>query len=134
MRLLPLLVLSLAACAPTPQNWAASWSEHAAKDRIMLVRTTPETLGHRRLIHQSNAHPDLDQFLKRKGFPDFIAEASSEDRQYLILYYLDSSLAFSGRTRRSPGTRMDFDGPYPMTGHECSLLRELQRSSEAGSH
>jgi len=131
MRFAPLLFLLLAACAPARRGWDAGWSERAAKDRIMLVRQTPETLGHRRLVHQSAAHPDLGDFLKGKGMPDFIAETSSDDRQYLILYYLDSRRAFACRTRRHPGTRSDFAGPYPMTERETKLLRELQRGSQA---
>jgi len=129
MRFAPLLILLLAACAPARRGWDAGWSERAAQDRIMLVRQTPETLGHRRLVHQSAAHPDLGEFLSGKGMPDFIAETSSGDRQYLILYYLDTRHAFRGSTRRSPGTRIDFAGPYPMTERETKLLRELQRGS-----
>ena len=93
------------------------------------MRNAPETLGHRRLVYQSAAHPDLGVFLKSKGLPDFIAETSSDDRQYLILYYLDSRRAFACRTRRSPGTVIDFAGPYPMTDRETKLLRELQDNS-----
>jgi hypothetical protein len=129
MRLLLLLTVLLSACAPVRRGWDAGWSERAAKDRIMLVRDVPETLGHRRLVYQSAAHPDLGVFLKGKGLPDFIAETSSEDRQYLILYYLDSRRAFACRTRRSPGTVIDFAGPYPMTDRETKLLRELQENS-----
>jgi hypothetical protein len=124
-----LSLLLAAACAPARRGWEAGWSERAAKDRIMLVRQNPETLGHRRLVHQSAAHPELGDFLQGKGLPDFIAETSSDDRQYLILYYLDTRRAFACRTRRSPGTRTEFAGPYPMTDRETKLLRDLQRSS-----
>ena len=129
MRFLLLLTILLSSCAPVRRGWDAGWSERAAKDRIMLVRQTPETLGHRRLVYQSAAHPDLGNFLEGKGLPDFIAETSSDDRQYLILYYLDSRRAFACRTRRSPGTVIDFAGPYPMTERETKLLRELQDNS-----
>lgn len=129
MRFAALLFLLLAACAPARRGWDAGWSERAAKDRIMLVRQSPETLGHRRLVYQSAAHPDLGNFLENKGLPDFIAETSSGDRQYLILYYLDTRHAFRGSTRRSPGTQIEFAGPYPMTERETKLLRDLQRSS-----
>lgn len=129
MRFAALLFLLLAACASARRGWDAGWSERAAKDRIMLVRQSPETLGHRRLVYQSAAHPDLGNFLENKGLPDFIAETSSGDRQYLILYYLDTRHAFRGSTRRSPGTQIEFAGPYPMTERETKLLRDLQRSS-----
>ena len=129
MRLFLLAAVLLGSCAPVRRGWDAGWSERAAKDRIMLVRDSPETLGHRRLVYQSAAHPDLGVFLNSKGMPDFIAETSSDDRQYLILYYLDSGRAFAARTRRSPGTVIDFAGPYPMTERETKLLRELQENS-----
>ena len=129
MRFLLLLTVLFSSCAPVRRGWEAGWSERAAKDRIMLVRQAPETLGHRRLVYQSAAHPDLGNFLEGKGLPDFIAETSSEDRQYLILYYLDSRKAFACRTRRSHGTVIDFAGPYPMTERETKLLRELQDNS-----
>jgi len=129
MRYFLLLSLLLAACAPVRRGWDSGWSERAAKDRIMLVREVPETLGHRRLVYQTAAHPDLGNFLKGKGLPDFIAETSTDDRQYLILYYLDSRRAFACRTRRSPGTVIDFAGPYPMTERETKLLRQLQENS-----
>lgn len=129
MRFLLLLTVFLSACVPVRRGWDAGWSERAAKDRIMLVRDSPETLGHRRLVYQSAAHPDLGNFLRGKGMPDFIAETSSDDRQYLILYYLDTRRAFSCRTRRSPGTAIDFAGPYPMTERETKLLRQLQENS-----
>lgn len=130
MKSLLLLPFLLSACGPVSRGWEVGWSERAAQDRIMLVRNAPETLGHRRLTYQSAAHPNLDVFLKEKGFPDFIAETSSEDRQYLILYYLDSKNAFACRTRRGPGAAIDFAGPYSMTDRETKVLRELQEGSK----
>ncbi len=133
MKLLLPACLLLVACGPVRRDWDAGWTERAAQDRIMLVRDTPETLGHRRLVYQSAAHPNLDVFLKERGLPDFIAETSSDDRQYLILYYLDSKNAFACRTRRGPGEAIDFAGPYTMTERETKVLRELQANSRAGN-
>ncbi len=124
-----LFPLLFTACAPVRKGWEAGWTERAAQDRIMLVRDTPETLGHRRLIHQAAVHPDLSTFLTARGWPDFIAETSSDDRQYMILYYLDARRAYAGRSRRAPGTPMEFAGPYPMTDHETSLLRDLKKKA-----
>lgn len=124
-----LIFLPLAACAPVRQGWEVGWTERAAQDRIMLVRDVPETLGHRRLVHQSSAHPDLGLFLRSRGWPDFIAETSSDDRQYLILYYLDGRRAFAARSRRAQGTPMEFAGPYPMTDHETKLLKDLKKNA-----
>lgn len=129
MKFLLLAPFLLAACGPVGRGWEAGWTERAAQDRIMLVRNAPETLGHRRLVYQSTAHPNLDVFLKEKGLPDFIAETSSDDRQYLILYYLKSKNAFACRTRRGTGTEIDFAGPYSMTDRETKVLRELQEGS-----
>jgi hypothetical protein len=131
MKFAAFLALLLTACVPVRRGWDAGWTERAAQDRIMLVRQAPETLGHRRLVYQSAAHPDLGTFLGSRGLPDFIAETSSDDRQYLILYYLDSKRAFACRTRRSAGAAIDFAGPYPMTERETKTLREMQRDSRA---
>lgn len=129
MKAVALAALLLASCRPVHQGWEAGWTERAAQDRIMLVREAPETLGHRRLVYQSAAHPDLGVFLAKRGLPDFIAETSSDDRQYLILYYLDSRRAFAARTRRMAGTDIEFAGPYSMTERETELLREMKRES-----
>ncbi len=129
MKLAALAALVLSSCVPVTQGWNAGWTERAAQDRIMLVRNSPETLGHRRLVYQSAAHPDLGTFLDSRGMPDFIAETSSDDRQYLILYYLDSRRAFACRTYRSAGSTIDFAGPYQMTERETKVLRDLQRES-----
>jgi hypothetical protein len=130
LSLAPLLLL-VASCMPYRGSggWEAGWTERAAQDRIMLVRNAPETLGHRRLVYQSAAHPHLNDFLHRQGFPDFIAETSSDDRQYLILYYLDSRNAFACRTRRGGTDEIQFAGPYTMTKSETAVLRELQHNS-----
>ena len=133
MKYLLLASLLLASCGPAGRGWDAGWTERAAQDRIMLVRNAPETLGHRRLVFQSAAHPNLDVFLKEKGLPDFIAETSSEDRQYLFLYYLESKNAFACRTRRGLGETIDVAGPYVMTERETKLLRELRESSRQGN-
>lgn len=131
MKLLLLAPLLLAACSPFDEEIGRS--ERAAQDRIMLVRNAPETLGHRRLVYQSAAHPSLRVFLRDEGLPDFIAETSSEDRQYMILYYLDSMSAYSCRTRRGTSLPVDVAGPYKMTKRETAVLRELQNGSEGHS-
>lgn len=105
------------------------WSERAAHDRIMLVRAEPETLGHKRLIYQASAHEDLGRFLTKSGEPDFIAETSSDNRQYLILYYLKSQSAYACRSWRDTTKDIEFAGPYEMTERETDILRELQKRS-----
>lgn len=124
----------LTACLLCACGGGARWSERAAHDRIMLVRESPETLGHRRLVYQSAAHPDLKKFLINSGDPDFIAETSSDDRQYLILYYLRSREAFACRTWRDRPDGIEFAGPYPMTDKETDLLKELRDRSEEGEN
>lgn len=119
-----LVACLLAACGPR-----VHWTERAAHDRIMLVRNRPPTLGQRRLVHQSVAHPDLGKFLSAHGTPDFIAETSSDDRQYLILYYLQPKKAYACRSWRGQPRGIEFAGPYDMTEHETRLLRDLQRGT-----
>ena len=121
---LALIPLILASCMD-----GKHWSERAAQDRIMLVRTHPETLGHKRIVYQASAHPDFAKFLRTSGEPDFIAETSSESRQYMILYYLDSKNAFASRSWRGSQQQVEFAGPYPMTKKEIELLQKLKSGS-----
>ncbi|WP_035608717.1 hypothetical protein [Haloferula sp. BvORR071] len=128
--LAPVLPLLAGSCTPfRGGGWEAGWTERAAQDRIMLVRNSPETLGHRRLVFQSATHPDLKVFLSQKGLPDFIAETSSDDRQYLVLYYLDKRKGYICRTHRVENSEVVFAGPYNMTKRETGVLRELQHNS-----
>ena len=123
----------LAALVP----WLAScgnrmhWTERASQDRIMLVADHPPTLGYKRLAHQAESHPDLGSFLRRKGNPDFIAETSSDDLQYLILYYLSRKQAYACRTWRGQAHIIEFAGPYDITSKEVDILRSLKRGDVA---
>ena len=121
------LILAVVWLLPSCGN-RMHWSERAAQDRIMLVREQPPTLGFRRLSHQAVAHPDLGRFLVSKGRPDFIAETSSDDRQYLVLYYIDRRQAFACRSWRGQPNAIEFAGPYAITAKEVELLVELKRS------
>ena len=95
----------------------------------MLVRQSPETLGHKRIIYQAAYHADFASFLQSSGEPDFIAETSSDSRQYMILYYLESKSAFACRSWRGSRQKVEFAGPYPMTKKETELLRKLKAGS-----
>lgn len=95
----------------------------------MLVREQPPTLGHRRLVYQSAEHPDLSAFLNKNGEPEFIAETSSGDRRYIILYYLDRKKAYACRTWDNDNTIINFAGPYDVSDEEVSLLRGLMDNS-----
>jgi hypothetical protein len=121
---LAMIPLLLASCGD-----GRHWTERAAQDRIMLVRNDPETLGHKRIVYQASFHPDFAKFLQNSGEPDFIAETSSETRQYMILYYLDSKNAFACRSWRGSDQRVEFAGPYPMTKKETELLEKLKADS-----
>jgi hypothetical protein len=93
----------------------------------MLVRELPPTLGYRRLAHQVRSHPDLGRFLETQGRPDFIAETSSDDRQYLVFYYLDRQQAYACRSWRGQPNAIEFAGPYAITAQEVDLLVELKK-------
>ena len=120
MKFAALAALAFSSCVPVTDGWNAGWTERAAQDRIMLVRNAPETLGHRRLVYQSAAHPDLGTFLNSRGLPDFIAETSSEDRQYLILYYLDSKRAWFLRPGGMPVTSLPGSLRKPVAIPACT--------------
>ena len=107
-------------------NWMDVEAYLKGDDRIMLVREEPRTLGFQRLVSQSGVYPDLGVFLHVHGMPDFLAESTTENRHFLILYYLGNRCAFACRAK-APSTRViEFDGPYPITDREYTLLDELK--------
>ena len=119
-----LLALPFTSCANRMH-----WTERAAQDRIMLVRDEPPTLGYKRIVYQSTAHPDLGRFIQRQGRPDFIAETSADSRQYLVLYYLEKEHAFICRSWRDQPNMIMFSGPQDITDKEVELLGELKKNA-----
>lgn len=119
------------ACRPVSDAWMTGWTEAQANDRIMLVRAEPRTLGYQRLESQSGVYPDLAVFLRVHGMPDFLAESTTSNRHFLILYYLDRRIAFACPAR-APSTRLiEFNGPYPITEREFQVLDDLKRQGQA---
>jgi hypothetical protein len=117
------------ACRPVTDAWMTGWTTTQANDRIMLVRKEPRTLGYQRLVSQSGVYPDLGEFLRFRGEPDFLAETTSSNRHFLILYYLDDRTAFACRAK-APSTRsIEFDGPHPITEREYRVLGDLKRQA-----
>ena len=98
----------------------------------MLVREAPPTLGARRVAYQSANHSDFAQFIRRNGLPDFVAETSSGDRRYMILYYVEKRQAFACRTWNGYRNEINFAGPYPINNKEAQLLNELRDKSGRG--
>lgn len=111
----------LGSCAPAPKQ---------SGNQMMLVRESPGSLGYRKLMARSEEFGDLKVFISEKGLPDFVAEANSDDRNYLIFYYLDKHQAFACRTRSANGGSIEFAGPYPMTQGEWKLLTTVKKDSE----
>ena len=104
-----------------------TWMSVAAKDQMMLVRAEPPSFGFRRLTLQSANYPDLGAFVSQKGLPDFLAETGTQDRDYLILYYLKARQAFACRTRPGKNRAVEFSGPNPITDKEFRLLDGFRR-------
>ena len=129
MKFLLLLLCSVALVSCVGPGWA----ERAANDRTMLVREEPPTLGFHRLKQQSMSHPDLAAFINKRGRPDFVAETHSDDRHYMILYYLKHERAYAARTWRGQSV-IEFAGPYPITEQETKLLGDLKRDSIQETH
>ena len=100
----------------------------AARDRMMLVRKEPPSFGFQRLASQSTTYPDLKVFVGQKGLPDFLAETGTQDRHYLILYYLKARQAFACRTQPGSQRTVEFAGPYPITDKEFRLLDGFRRN------
>lgn len=108
-------------------------SEPQSGNQMMLVRESPSSLGYRKLMERSQRCGDLKIFFEQKGLPDFLAEANSSNRDYLIFYYLDRHQAFACRTRGKGGTAVEFAGPYPITDGEWKLLTEVKSRANAAN-
>ena len=57
-----------------------------------------------------------------------MAETGTQDRRYLILYYLKTRHAFACRTRPGNKRTVEFAGPYPVTDKEFRLLDGFRRA------
>lgn len=99
-------------------------------NQMMLVRETPGTTGYRKLMAKSEQCGDLKIFIGEKGLPDFVAEANSSNREYLIFYYLDKHQAFACRSKTSNPSAVEFAGPYPMTNGEWKLLTSVKKKAD----
>ncbi len=104
-----------------------------SENQMMLVRETPGTLGYRKLMAKSEQCGDLKIFIDQKGLPDFVAEANSSNREYLIFYYLDQHQAFACRTRGKGNPEVEFAGPYAMTSGEWKLLSGVKKQAAGGA-
>ena len=127
--LLGLALVLLSACQPVTDAWAMGWSEAAAHDQIMLVRESPPSLGQRRLLSQSGVYPDLGVFLQARGMPDFLAETTTHDRHFLILYYLQARRAYACSAKAASTRQIELTGPYPITQREYRLLRDFKQQA-----
>lgn len=123
---LPLL-MTAAACMAVG---ACGVSSRDSSNQMMLVRESPGTLGYRKLMMKSEECGDLKIFLSEKGLPDFVAEANSSDREYLIFYYLDKHQAFACRSKYSNPSAVEFAGPYAMTSGEWKLLTNVKKKAD----
>ena len=120
-------------CRPVADAWMTGWTGAEANDRIMLVRQQPRTLGYQRMLSQAGVYPDLAIFVNERGMPDFLAESTTNNRHFLILYYLEKRSAYACRAK-APSTReIEFSGPYPITEREYRLLGDLKRGSDGSS-
>jgi hypothetical protein len=121
-RLLLFPILLLGGCG--------SLTDRSSGNQMMLVRETPGSTGYRKLMAKSRECGDLRTFIDQKGLPDFLAEANSSNRDYLIFYYLDRHQAYACRTRGKGGNAIEFAGPYAMTKGEWKLLSEVKSRAE----
>jgi hypothetical protein len=125
-----MLLVLLSSCARFEQSGLPGSAASMARNQIMLVEAEPETFGHYRLVSLMRLHPDLDLFVAKRGFPNFLAETSNGRRDYFILYYLKERQAYVARTRPSQRMRLEFAGPYPITEKESGVLKELRNQAK----
>jgi len=124
-----IFTLLLTSCARVTDQWLTGLEASAAKDQIMLIRETPPSFGYQRLSTQARSYPDVGIFIQQNGLPDFLAETSKSERQYLILYYLQQRHAYACRTKSPRSRAVEFAGPYPITKREYALLDGFRTDS-----
>jgi len=130
--LVGLAVVLGSGCQTVSDAWTAGWTSAAAQDQIMLVRDVPPSLGQRRLTSQSGVYPELGVFLRAHGTPDFVAETTTHERHFLILYYLNTKHAYACRAKAPATRQIEFAGPYPITPREYRLLRGFKQQGIRG--
>ncbi len=123
---LPLLVSAVICLAGV----GCGVSPRESGNQMMLVRETPGSLGYRKLMTKSEQCGDLKIFISEKGLPDFVAEANSSDREYLIFYYLDKHQAFACRSKYRNPSAVEFAGPYAITSGEWKLLTNVKKKAD----
>jgi len=124
-----LLTLGLASCGSLSDAWMTGRTATVADNRVMLVRSQPPSFGQQRLDYQAGLYPDLGIFLTKFGAPDFLAEMTSKERHYLILYYLKTRQAFACRTKEPGKREVEFAGPYPISPREFELLDGFRKQA-----
>jgi hypothetical protein len=130
--LLGLVVALTSGCQPVADAWVTGWTGAAAQGQIMLVRRDPPSLGQQRLLSQSGVYPDLGVFLHARGLPDFVAETTTRNRHFLILYYLATKHAYACQAKAPATRQIEFAGPYPITRREYQLLRGFKQQAGGG--
>lgn len=111
------------ACPSGKRRMGDRFGPAQANDRIMLVRKEPRTLGFQRLESQSGVYPDLGVFLHVHGMPDFLAESTTANRHFLILYYLENRCAFACRAKEASTRVIEFSGPNRSPSGSICCLR-----------
>jgi hypothetical protein len=98
------------------------------ENQMMLIRQDPPSYGFERLEIQKRIYPDIGLFVKKKGTPDFMAEANNSNGHYFIFYYLRIRHAFICRTTVRENQKVRFAGPYPITDKEHQVLTGFRHS------
>lgn len=97
-----------------------------ARNQIMWVDKESKSFGYYRVMTHRKAYPDLQEFLRQKGLPDFLAETRDGSRSYYILYYLGSCEAYASRTSYGRSGHLEFSGPYPISPGEYDTLEHMR--------
>lgn len=121
-----IIFVGLSSCGSLENTGYLYQTANAAHDHIMLVRENPPTFGYQRLQALSKRHPDLAVFIERMGQPRYYAETTNSGDRYFILYYPKKREAYACRNMAESSRKIEFSGPYPITGNELVTLRKLE--------
>lgn len=114
---------ALPSCSSFEQSGLPGSASSMAKNQIMRVE--PSSFGQYRLSQHLQSYPDLKYFIKQRGNPEFLAEASHHGQHYLIFYYLSQRQAFVCRNHLAPPLSLQFSGPYPISKREQKVFKKL---------
>ena len=119
-------------CAMTKGTFMEGATDSQASGKVLAVRGTPETLGHKRLGYHSLVYPALAGFLDKTGYPDYIIEDHGLLKRQIVMFYLKTNHAYLMELETGiTGHQSTVRGPEPIGKKTREVLDALDRLERA---